>query len=260
MTDRILGHVILITGGTSGIGLDCARAVGREGATVVVTGRNVDNGRKAEAVLTGEGIDAAYLPADATQHTDWTRVMAQIDSRWGRLDALVNNAGTCTLKSFQTLSVSEARTMLATNFLAGALGLHHAIPRLRAAGGGSVVSISSVAALRPAAGNGAYAGSKAALRGLHEALAPRLASGPTPVRLHVVFPGLIWGEGVIENFGEERAGAFRETIVASTPLNRVGRPQDISQWVAWLVNPASRSVWGSELVVDGGLAFGTLSP
>jgi len=254
--NELAGQVVVITGGTSGIGLACARRCGREGATVVITGRGVDSGREAETRLLGEGIAATFVAADVTRDADWQQLMKLVAQRWGRLDALVNNAGTCTLQPFAALPPKVAEGMIATNFRGAALGLRHAISPLRASGGGTVIAISTVAALRPAFGNGAYAGSKAALLGLHQALAADLARGPAPIRLNVVFPGLIWGENIVENFGEDGARAFRESIMASTPLNRVGRPEDIADWVYWLVAPAGRSAWGNELVIDGGLAFG----
>lgn len=248
-------RVVIVTGGTSGIGLECARQLGLEGARVVITGRQVPQGEAAQRQLLADGVDARFVAGDITVDSDWIRLMSVADAL-GRLDTLVNNAGTCTLRPFETLSTAVVEQMLATNFLGGALGLKYAIPRMRASGGGSVIAISSVAALRPAAGNSAYAGSKAALLGLHQALAEDLARGPAPIRLNVVFPGLIWGDGVVQKMGEAASRAFREAIVGSTPLGRVGTPEDIAEWVTWLASPASRNRWGNELVVDGGLVFG----
>jgi NAD(P)-dependent dehydrogenase (short-subunit alcohol dehydrogenase family) len=251
----LAGKVVAITGATSGIGRACALACADEGALVILTGRNVARGEGVLEQIRAQGGDGAYVRQDVTQEADWARMVEIIHGQYGRLDALVNNAGESINKPIGQLSGDDFRFLLRVNFEAPFLGMRACFPLLSASGGGVVVNVSSVAALRGGPGGTIYGPSKAAMTGLSVAAAADGARLEPAVRVNALHPGFIWGEGPVESLGEEGALQFRERIVAKTPLRRVGEVGDVAGFVVYLLSDHARSITGQELVVDGGLAL-----
>lgn len=239
MTD---GAVALVTGSSSGIGAAIARRLAADGHRVVVnSARSVAAGEALAAELPG----AAYLQADVSDGEQARDLVTHTVERFGRLDVLVNNAGTTRLiphADLEAASVEVWQEILDVNLLAPWQLTVAAVPHLRAAGAGCIVNISSVAGVRPAGSSIPYAVSKAALNHLTRLLAATL--GPE-VRVNAVAPGLVDTPWTVD------WGEIRDTIIAMTPLHRVGQPDDVAEAVATLVR--SSYVTGEVWVVDGGL-------
>lgn len=251
----LAGKVVAITGATAGIGRACAFACAREGATVVVTGRNAARGEGVLAQILAAGGRGTYLRQDVTEEADWSRTADAIRTQFGRLDALVNNAGESINKPIGQLTRADFQFLLRVNFEAPFLGMRACFPLLSASGGGVVINVSSVAALRGGPGGTIYGSSKAAMTGLSVAAAAEGARLSPAVRVNALHPGFIWGEGPVESLGEEGARQFRERIVAKTPLRRVGEVEDVAGFVVYLLSDEARAITGQELIVDGGLAL-----
>ncbi len=251
----LAGKVIAITGATSGIGRACAFACAREGATVLVTGRNIARGEAVVAKIQADGGRGTYLRQDVTQEADWARTAEAIRTQFGRLDALVNNAGESINKPIGQLTREDFQFLLRVNFEAPFLGMRACFPLLSESGGGLVLNVSSVAALRGGPGGTIYGPSKAAMTGLSVAAAAEGARLVPAVRVNALHPGFIWGEGPVEALGEDGARQFRERIVAKTPLRRVGEVEDVAGFVLYLLSDEARAITGQELIVDGGLAL-----
>lgn len=254
MSGQLAGKVIAITGSTSGIGRAAALACAREGATVLVTGRNVARGEAVVEQVRAHGGRGRFLRQDVTVEADWARTVEAIAAEHGRLDALVNNAGESVNKPIAQLTAENFWFLLRVNLESTFLGMRACLPLLRASAG-AILNVSSVAALRGGPGGTIYGPSKAAVTGLSAAVAAECVAQAPGVRVNALHPGFIWGEGTVESLGEEGARVFRERIVAKTPLRRVGEVEDVAGVIVYLLSDAARGIHGQELVVDGGLAL-----
>lgn len=250
MTKRLENKVVVITGGTDGIGRGCAAAVAREGATVIVTGRNESRGKETVDHVNAQGGDIRYVQQDVTDEAHWDALFDDLDKTVGAPDVLVNNAGDCILKPIDEYAVETLRYMLQINIEACFMGTHRAMKAMGAKNGGSIVNMSSVAGLKGGVNGTAYGASKAGMTMFTKAAAHE--GRPLGIRVNSVHPGLIWGDGVVDAMGEEGAAKFRKMIVARTPLKMVGAPEDIAGMVVFLASDESAHVTGAELVVDGG--------
>src|ERR1700723_1595441 len=180
--------VILITGALTGIGRATALAFGREGATVVVSGRRQAEGEALEAELRGLGAEAAFIAADVRHEDDVRRLVDQTVARFGRLDVAVNNAGTEGQPGPLTAQTPESYAALFdTNVLGTLLSLKHELRVMQPQGAGSIVNISSTMGERGAANLALYVASKHAVEGLTKSAS--LEAAPFGVRVNAVAPG-----------------------------------------------------------------------
>ncbi|GAA3925637.1 SDR family oxidoreductase [Hymenobacter algoricola] len=204
------GKVVLITGGTSGIGRACAVVFGQAGARVVVTGR--DEARLADTAreLTRLGIDHLTLQADVGREEDCERAVAATITAFGRLDVLLNNAGISMRARFQDADVEVIRRLMQTNFFGTVYATKFALPHILAAKG-SVVGISSIAGYRGLPGRTGYSASKFAMQGFLEALRTELL--PQGVHVLVACPGFT-------------ASNIRQTALAADGSSQGESPRD----------------------------------
>jgi NAD(P)-dependent dehydrogenase (short-subunit alcohol dehydrogenase family) len=255
---RVQGKVALVTGGASGIGRGCALLLGKEGATVIVTDIQDDAGKDTVAAIKRAGSDAIYLRHDVTNEDAWTKVMAEIKSRFGKLDVLVNNAGIAITGPIVDMTLENWRKQQAINLDGVFLGVKHAIPLMAASGGGSIVNISSVAGLKGSANLAGYCATKGGVRLFTKAAAMECANANNHIRVNSVHPGIIetpiWNAIILPG---SPAGAnapnLDEMSKTVVPIGVKGIPEDIAQGVLYLASDESRYVTGSELVIDGGL-------
>lgn len=234
--------VALVTGSSSGIGAAIARRLATEGYRVVVNSmRSAERG----AALAAELPDAIYVKADVTEAADADRLVGAAVDRWGRLDVLVNNAGTTEVIPHSDLTAATAdvwRRLYDVNVIGAWQVTVAAMPHLRASGAGAIVNITSLAGSRPRGSSIPYAVSKAALDHLTRLLAE--VAGPQ-VRVNAVAPGLIdtdWTAGWTE---------IREQVRAVAPLRRSGTPDDVAAAVVGVLRSPYQS--GTIVPVDGGL-------
>lgn len=238
------GRVALVTGSSSGIGAAIATAFARGGATVVVnSASSVEAGEQLAADLQ----DASYLQADVGDPDDAARLVAATVERHGRLDIVVNNAGTTQVIAHDDLDAATTETwerILRVNVLGAWNVIRAAAPHLRATGDGVVVNISSIAGVRPTGSSIPYAVSKAALNHLSLLLANAL--GPE-IRVHAVAPGLIDTPWTAD------WDTIRDAVRQMAPLRRSGTPEDVADACMGLVS--ARYATGQVLLVDGGMAL-----
>jgi len=244
--DRPLGgHAVVVTGSSSGIGAATARAFAALGASVLVnSARSVDDGEAVAASLP----DAHYVQGDITEAGVPERLVATALERWGRLDTLVNNAGTTAViphHDLQAASVDVWRRIFEVNVFGTWAMSVAAMPALREARG-AIVNVASVAGVRPTGSSVPYAASKAALNHLTVLLAKVV--GPE-VRVNAVAPGLVDTPWTAD------WDVVREVVRQVAPLRRSGLPDDVAEMVVALARAAY--VTGQVVVVDGGLSIAT---
>jgi NAD(P)-dependent dehydrogenase (short-subunit alcohol dehydrogenase family) len=254
---RVSGKVALVTGGASGIGRGCATALAREGATVVVSDVQDAMGREAVAAIEAAGGKAVYVRQDVTSEDGWSEIIAVIKAQFGRLDILVNNAGIGLAGPVTEMSLADFRRQQSINVEGVFLGCKHALPLMRAGGGGSIINISSVAGLKAAPNLAAYSATKGAVRLFTKSVAMECAALKDGVRVNSVHPGIIetaiW-DSISTGIpgGANRIDLDAMTAIA-TPIGVKGFPEDIALGVLYLASDDSRYVTGSELVIDGGM-------
>ncbi|MCI3948359.1 MAG: Granaticin polyketide synthase putative ketoacyl reductase 2 [Acidimicrobiales bacterium] len=238
------GKVALVTGSSSGIGEAVARSLAAEGARVVVNStRSVEAGER----VAGELPDATYVQADVADEAAARRLVDATVERYGRLDVLVNNAGTTAVIPHHDLESATPdvwRRIFDVNVIGTWQLTVAALPHLRATGAGSVVNITSLAGVRQTGSSIPYAASKAALNHMTRLLANVV--GPE-VRVNAVAPGLVDTPWTAD------WDTVREVVRSSAPLQRTATPEDIAQMVLALV--VSAYTTGAVVVVDGGLGL-----
>jgi len=242
---RLDGHAVVVTGSSSGIGAATARAFAALGASVLVnSARSVDEGEAVAASLP----DAHYVQGDITEAGVPERLVAAALERWGRLDTLVNNAGTTAViphHDLQAASVDVWRRIFEVNVFGTWAVSVAAMPALREARG-AIVNVASVAGVRPTGSSVPYAASKAALNHMTALLAKVV--GPE-VRVNAVAPGLVDTPWTAD------WDVVREVVQQVAPLRRSGQPDDVAEVVVALARAAY--VTGQVVVVDGGLSIAT---
>ena len=240
--------VVLITGALTGIGRATAEAFAREGAKVVISGRNAEAGEAVATELRALGSEAHFIRADVRHEDDVKALVDGTVAKFGRLDIAVNNAGTEGHFGPITDQTPESyAAMFDTNVLGVLLSLKHELRVLQAQGSGSIVNISSVLGQAAYANAALYTASKHAVEGLTKAAA--LEGAPSGVRVNAVAPGPI-DTPMLERFtgGDEgKAG-----LAATLPMNRTGAPDEIAQAIVFLGSDKASFITGHVINVDGG--------
>ena len=237
------GHVVLVTGSSSGIGAAVAHAFAREGSGVVV---NSSSSVEAGEALAASLPDAIYVQGDITDPAAAAQLVAAPLARWGRVDTLVNNAGTTAViphHDLEAASVDVWRRIFEVNVFGTWSMTLAALPALRQAQG-SVVNISSLAGVRPTGSSIPYAASKAALN--HMTLLLAKVVGPE-VRVNAVAPGLVDTPWTAD------WDLVREAVAQMTPLKRIGQPDDVAEVVLALARASY--VTGQIVGIDGGMSI-----
>jgi 3alpha(or 20beta)-hydroxysteroid dehydrogenase len=236
---RVADKVVLVTGGARGMGAAHAEALVAEGARVVIGDILDDPGQSVAEKLDDAAI---YVHLDVSDPDQWDQAVAASLENFGRLDALVNNAGIVKMGSLRGSSLSDWQQVLDVNLTGPYLGMRAAIEPMITAGGGSIVNISSVEGLAGSAHMHAYVAAKFGLRGITKSAAVELAG--YNIRVNSIHPGLVHtplSEGVTEEF------------MAPIPMRRGASPAEIAAFVVFLVSDESSYATGAEFVVDGGL-------
>ena len=245
---RLQDKVALISGGARGLGAAQARLFAREGARVVIGDLLEEEGRLTEVAINETGGVCLFVPLDVTSEVAWANAVAAVESRFGKLDALVNNAGISIAGSIEDCTVEDWDRTFDINAKGMFLGAKAAIPAMRRAGGGSIVNISSGAGIATAPGTpAAYAASKGAVRIFSKATAIQCATDN--IRCNSVHPGPIETAMLRSARG---SGNELDSTVHRIPLGRIGTPEEIAYGVLYLASDESSFVTGSELVIDGG--------
>ncbi len=243
------GKVVVVTGAAQGMGRRHVERCVADGARVVATDVQEDAGRAAVEPL---GDAAVFVAHDVTDEAGWDRVMATVAERFGRLDGLVNNAAIYSgTKHIDDTSLEEFERHLRVNVVGVFWGVKKAVAPLRAAGGGSIVNISSMAGMVGMPGYTSYGTTKWAVRGMTKILAAEL--GPDQIRVNSVHPGGIAETGM---FPPPQTDEERDMRRNRVPLKRPGTVDDVSSLVVHLLSDHSAYITGVEHVIDGGLSLG----
>ncbi len=252
------GRVAVVTGGASGIGAATCALLARHGARVLVT--DVDDAR-GEAVAADLGEHGAYLHTDVTREQDLAAAIRTASERFGRVDAMVNNAGRVGPWTYiEDITFEEWDATFAILARSAFLGTKHAARVMREQGFGTIVNVSSVAALRTGYGPHPYGAAKAAILQMTRSAARELA--PHNVRVNAVTPGGVatriqgHGAGLEGDALDASIDNARQGLRTFQPIPRAGEGDDIAGAIAYLISDAASFVTGQNIVVDGGLTLG----
>ncbi|MGJ7498053.1 SDR family NAD(P)-dependent oxidoreductase [Variovorax sp. RT4R15] len=254
---RVNGKVAIVTGGVEGIGGAISTLLAREGAKVAVLDIQDAKGATLVSSVNSAGGTAQYWHVDVTAEADVARVFADVVETFGKLDVLVANAGIAGPNvPTHEVTLEDWNRTFAINSTAVFLCTKHAVPHMRAAGGGSIINISSVYGIVGASDLPPYHASKGAVRCMTKNDA--LLYAADKIRVNSVHPGYIWTP-MVEKLGLD-AGLdmkeFRSALDAKHPVGHVGLPEDIAHGVLFLASDETTFMTGSELVIDGGYTAG----
>jgi 3alpha(or 20beta)-hydroxysteroid dehydrogenase len=243
---QLAGKVVIISGGAGGLGSAFARHIVDRGGRVVLADLLDDEGAK----LAGElGEQACYTHLDVTDAEQWSAAVQYTLDEFGSLNGLVNNAGVSTGQLLEYEPLAHFRQVVDINLTGVFNGLQSVIKPMRAAGGGSVVNISSAAGMFGLAFTAGYGASKWGVRGLSKVAAVELA--PDRIRVNSVHPGMVYTPMTVDIGIQPGEGNY-----PNTPMGRIAEPGDIAGAVGYLLSDDAAYVTGAEIAVDGGWTAG----
>jgi NAD(P)-dependent dehydrogenase (short-subunit alcohol dehydrogenase family) len=251
MNGRFTSKVVLVTGGTSGLGRDAALAFAREGAKVVLTGRRVEAGEEVISEIRKEGGEAIFIRADVSQAPDVQASIQACVNTYGGLDCALNNAGIDgTLMVPMADYKKEVWDQVVTTNLTGTfLSMKYEIPEMLKCGGGSIVNMSAMAGLRSGRRTGAaYNATKHGIIGLTTTGAVEYAA--RGIRVNAVCPALIQTPMSEATFLKDEA--MVQKAIQMYPLGRIGRLEEVTSLVLWLCSSEAAFITGTAIPVDGG--------
>ena len=246
---RVANKVVIVTGAASGLGAADARLLAHHGAAVVMTDINEAAGR-----ALADEIGAQFVRQDVADEAGWRDLVAGVLRSHGRLDGLVNNAGVAHVGNIETTSTEVWRRTLAIHLDATFFGCKHALPAMKASGGGSIVNMSSTAALVGIAEYLAYSAAKGGIRSMTKSIAIHCRAQKNGIRCNSIHPGSI---------STPMVHAALESLVGLKLMEQpdpeavrkkmgIGEPNDVAYMVLYLISDESKHVNGAELVIDNG--------
>ena len=248
---RLEGKTALVTGAASGIGLQTSIRLAEEGARVMMTDINLEEGlQQAEKI----GANATFLKLDITEEEEWISVLDETVKRFDRLDILVNSAGMVLIADVEQITLEEWRKVHAVNLDGTFLGCKHGVRVMKEFGAGSIINLSSVSGMIGGFNLAAYNSSKGAVRMLTKSVALHCARAGYGIRCNSIHPTFIETpmlESMIRDSPDPEKA--RQTLVRQVPLRRIGKPDDVANMIVYLASDESTFVTGTEMVIDGGV-------
>jgi 3(or 17)beta-hydroxysteroid dehydrogenase len=245
---RVQDKVAIVTGAAKGLGEADARVLAMEGARVVMTDVDDERGRSI-----AQEIGADYVHQDVADEGGWTRLMAHVHDRYGRLDVLVNNAGIAIIANIETTTTEQWRRTLAVHLDSTFWGCQHAVRAMKERGG-SIINMSSIVALQGSADYLAYAAAKGGIRSMTKAIAAHCRASGYAIRCNSVHPGSI--NTAMVHAALEHSAGIRLADAADQEALRLqlglGEPLDVANMVLFLASDEAKHVNGAEMVVDNG--------
>jgi 3(or 17)beta-hydroxysteroid dehydrogenase len=246
---RVEGKVALITGGASGLGAADARLLAAEGAKVVITDVQADLGAETAASIPG----ALFIPHDVREEADWQAAIARTIAHFGKLDILVNNAGLVRFATVEDCTLDDFRLQTQVMIDGCFLGCKSAIPHMTKGGDGSIINVSSVAALKGISTIPAYSAAKAAIIAMTRSIAVHCQEQRYGIRVNAIAPGA--------HDTPMTRQALAQLPADAAGLDQVhaqgqGRPEDVANLVLFLASEESRQITGTHIVIDNGETMG----
>ena len=248
---RLEGKTALVTGAASGIGLQTSIRLAEEGARVMMTDINLEEGLQQAEKL---GAKATFLKHDIIEEEEWISVLDETVKRFDRLDILVNSAGMVLIADVEQITLEEWRKVHAVNLDGTFLGCKHGVRVMKEFGAGSIINLSSVSGMIGGFNLAAYNSSKGAVRMLTKSVALHCARAGYGIRCNSIHPTFIETpmlESMIRDSPDPEKA--RQTLVRQVPLRRIGKPDDVANMIVYLASDESTFVTGTEMVIDGGV-------
>ena len=249
---RVAGKAAIVTGAGTGIGRAIALALAREGAKVAVAGRRREKlGEVAQAIRQAGG-EALVTVCDVSSEADSYRAVKDAEEAFGHVNVLVNNAGALSVSTVESISVEEWDRLMATNLKGPFLMSRAVLPAMRQAGGGAIVNVGSVLGLVAMKDRAAYCASKGGVTMLTKAMA--LDHAQEKIRVNCICPAIVETDLIRELFSKSEEGRrARDTRLATLPLGKFGKPDDVAELAVFLASEESSWMTGTAIPVDGGL-------
>ncbi len=242
---RLEGKVAIVTGAASGLGAADARLMATEGAKIVLTDVNAELGERTAAGIEG----AIFVKHDVRSEADWRNVLDKTLTHFGRLDVLVNNAGLVQFGTVEDTTLEQFRLHNAVMSEGTFLGCKYAIPVMAKTGGGSIINVSSIAAIRGNSPVLAYTAAKGAILSMTRSIALHCQEKNYRIRCNCILPGAHatpMTAAAIAALGGAAAG------IEQIQQHGQGRPEDVGNLVVFLASDESRYITGAEIVIDNG--------
>ena len=254
MGARLENKIAFITGAGRGIGQAIAQKMAFEGAMVALAEIDFASAQSAAEVLVNQGYRALAVQTDITLETDVQAAVNHVLQRFGRVDILVNNAGKNFYYDAVTMSEADWDGAMDVDVKGAWLCCKHILPSMIAAKAGSIINIASVHARITAPGHFPYAAAKSALVGLTRSLA--LDYARYNIRINAICPGWV-RTGLVQGWFDRQADpkAAEERVLSFQPLHRIGTPEEIANFVAFVASDEASFITGAELVIDGGMSI-----
>ncbi len=243
---RVEGKVALVTGAASGLGKADAERLVAEGARVVLSDLNTSAG---EAVAKSLGDAAYFISHDVSDEDSWRNAISTAEDHFGPLDVLVNNAGILAMASVEDTSVEQWDRIMSVNAKGVFLGCKHGVAAMKERGG-SIINLSSVAAMLGTPAFFAYSASKGAVRSLSKSVAIHCRIREYPIRCNSIHPGGMHTSMVMGLAGDPAAAANADLLSGMRPERNIGVPEDVANMVVYLASDESKRVSGAEFVID----------
>ncbi len=251
MAGRLAGKVAIITGAAKGLGEADARLFAKEGARVILTDVDVARGEQVAADI---GAAARFVRHDVRHEAEWVALIADVMATEGKLNVLVNNAGVVEAGTIEDTTEADYRFVMAVSADGAFWGCKHAVPAMRASGGGSIINMASIASVQGEPYVAAYCAAKGAVEALSRAVAVHCAQLKDPIRCNSVHPAGILTPMVMSMPDRLdaliKSGSVAARQAPANAGNRLGEPNDIAHTVVFLASDESRFISGQAIIVD----------
>jgi len=252
--DRVKNKVAIVTGGASGLGKSSAILLAREGAKIVVTDIDEENGKKVAQDIKNDGGEAIFIKQDVSKEDEWKMVIDRTLKTYGKLNILANSAGIGVGGNVEEVTLADWKKLLSINLDGSFLGTQYAIKAMKETGeGGSIINFSSIEGLIGDPNLPAYNASKGGVTIFTKSAALHCAKQGYKIRVNSIHPAYIWTpmvENLLKAQGDVEKG--KKQLESLHPVGHLGEPDDIGYGVVYLASDESKFMTGSELVIDGG--------